>query len=147
MKSILLICNNYHTYIMIIGYFSILRNFQSLALMVLPFIPATNLFFPVGFVVAERVLYTPSMGFCLMVAHGWERLTQHRKYVDNCREVISIGIQINSYTDMSFFCRFTEIRVFSDVSWDSCKYAILYNDFSFKRPKCGKLTYHHKLST
>ncbi|TRY95987.1 hypothetical protein DNTS_034564 [Danionella cerebrum] len=38
----------------------------SLGLLVFPFIPATNLFFYVGFVVAERVLYIPSMGFCLL---------------------------------------------------------------------------------
>ncbi|XP_007252475.3 protein O-mannosyl-transferase TMTC2 [Astyanax mexicanus] len=39
----------------------------SLSLLALPFLPATNLFFYVGFVVAERVLYIPSMGFCLLV--------------------------------------------------------------------------------
>ena len=48
--------------------------FQGLALLVLPFLPASNLFFPVGFVVAERVLYMPSMGFCLLVAHGFRNL-------------------------------------------------------------------------
>ena len=42
----------------------------SVSVMVLPFIPATNLFFYVGFVVAERVLYIPSMGYCLLVAWG-----------------------------------------------------------------------------
>ncbi len=49
----------------------------SLALLVFPFLPATNMFFYVGFVVAERVLYMPSMGFCLLVAEGahlmWSR--------------------------------------------------------------------------
>ncbi|GAB6030155.1 hypothetical protein CHUAL_005833 [Chamberlinius hualienensis] len=44
---------------------------MSLSLLVIPFLPASNLLFPVGFVVAERVLYTPSMGFCMLVAHGW----------------------------------------------------------------------------
>ena len=39
-----------------------------LALLVLPFVPATNLFFYVGFVIAERVLYIPSTGYCLLVA-------------------------------------------------------------------------------
>ena len=39
-----------------------------LALTVLPFLPASNLILPVGFVVAERVLYIPSAGFCLGVA-------------------------------------------------------------------------------
>ncbi|XP_078663623.1 protein O-mannosyl-transferase TMTC2-like [Branchiostoma floridae x Branchiostoma belcheri] len=42
----------------------------SVAIMVFPFIPASNLFFYVGFVIAERVLYIPSMGFCLLVAEG-----------------------------------------------------------------------------
>ncbi|XP_068163260.1 protein O-mannosyl-transferase TMTC2-like [Antennarius striatus] len=42
----------------------------SLGIMSLPFIPATNLFFYVGFVIAERVLYIPSIGFCLLVAAG-----------------------------------------------------------------------------
>ena len=37
----------------------------SLCLCVLPFLPASNLLFYVGFVVAERVLYIPSIGFCL----------------------------------------------------------------------------------
>ena len=40
----------------------------ALSLLILPFLPATNLFFYVGFVVAERVLYLPSLGFCLLVA-------------------------------------------------------------------------------
>jgi len=47
--------------------------------MVFPFIPASNLFFPVGFVVAERVLYVPSMGFCLFVAVGFQVLLQRVK--------------------------------------------------------------------
>ncbi|XP_061495608.1 protein O-mannosyl-transferase TMTC3 isoform X2 [Rhineura floridana] len=50
---------------------------MALCLIVLPFIPASNLFFPVGFVVAERVLYVPSMGFCMLVAHGWKKLSNN----------------------------------------------------------------------
>ncbi|TRY95536.1 hypothetical protein DNTS_007038, partial [Danionella cerebrum] len=46
----------------------------SISLMAVPFLPATNLFFYVGFVVAERVLYIPSMGFCLLVAVGTRSL-------------------------------------------------------------------------
>ena len=42
----------------------------ALSLLVLPYLPASNLFFPVGFVVAERVLYLPSMGFCMLVGYG-----------------------------------------------------------------------------
>uniref|UniRef100_A0A8C2PM37 dolichyl-phosphate-mannose--protein mannosyltransferase n=1 Tax=Cyprinus carpio TaxID=7962 RepID=A0A8C2PM37_CYPCA len=42
--------------------------------LIFPFIPASNLFFHVGFVVAERVLYMPSMGYCVLVVHGLNRL-------------------------------------------------------------------------
>ncbi|XP_004391133.1 protein O-mannosyl-transferase TMTC3, partial [Trichechus manatus latirostris] len=55
-----------------------LKPLTALCLMVLPFIPASNLFFPVGFVVAERVLYVPSMGFCILVAHGWQKISNKR---------------------------------------------------------------------
>ncbi|OQR69138.1 transmembrane and TPR repeat-containing protein [Tropilaelaps mercedesae] len=48
-------------------------------LVVFPFLPASNLLFPVGFVVAERVLYLPSMGFCLLVAFGCGQLRLRRK--------------------------------------------------------------------
>ncbi|PNF31383.1 hypothetical protein B7P43_G09725 [Cryptotermes secundus] len=42
----------------------------SLAFIALPFLPATNVFFYVGFVVAERVLYIPSVGYCLLIGLG-----------------------------------------------------------------------------
>lgn len=50
--------------------------FQGLAFLILPFLPASNLFFPVGFVIAERVLYMPSMGFCILVAYGFNLLAE-----------------------------------------------------------------------
>ena len=43
----------------------------SLAMLLLPFVPASNLLFPVGFVIAERILYLPSMGYCLLLASGF----------------------------------------------------------------------------
>lgn len=47
----------------------------SFSLAILPYIPASSAFFYVGFVVAERVLYLPSMGFCMLVALGiWTML-------------------------------------------------------------------------
>ncbi|XP_035216740.1 protein O-mannosyl-transferase TMTC3-like [Stegodyphus dumicola] len=51
---------------------------MSISLIVFPFVPASNLFFSVGFVVAERVLYIPSMGFCMLVAQGWSALYSKR---------------------------------------------------------------------
>lgn len=46
--------------------------------LVIPFLPATNLFFPVGFVVAERMLYLPSMGSCLLVAYSVHRMAKSK---------------------------------------------------------------------
>ncbi|KFB36955.1 AGAP009112-PA-like protein [Anopheles sinensis] len=48
---------------------------MSVALLTLPFLPASNLLFYVGFVVAERILYLPSVGFCLLVGLGVSGLT------------------------------------------------------------------------
>ncbi|KAL9965732.1 hypothetical protein ACROYT_G029574 [Oculina patagonica] len=48
----------------------------SLAMLIIPFLPASNLFLPVGFVVAERILYIPSMGLCLLVPFGISILFQ-----------------------------------------------------------------------
>lgn len=39
----------------------------SLAMLVVPFVPASNVFFPVGTVIGERLLYIPSAGFCLAI--------------------------------------------------------------------------------
>ncbi|XP_004568026.3 protein O-mannosyl-transferase TMTC4 [Maylandia zebra] len=41
-----------------------------LVLLVVPFLPASNIFFRVGFVIAERVLYLSSAGYCLLLAYS-----------------------------------------------------------------------------
>ncbi|KAI4459974.1 hypothetical protein MML48_6g00016631 [Holotrichia oblita] len=54
-------------------------------LLVLPFLPATNLVVTVGFVVAERVLYIPSTGCILLIVYGiqliWNAYSRHRQTV------------------------------------------------------------------
>lgn len=56
-----------------------------LAFTILPFLLASNLFFYVGFVVAERVLYLPSIGFCMLVAVGVRTLMSH------CNKSLVVG--------------------------------------------------------
>jgi hypothetical protein len=55
----------------------------SVSIMMLSFVPASNLFFYVGFVIAERVLYIPSIGFCLIsgfcVARVIEKSLERRR--------------------------------------------------------------------
>ena len=60
----------------------------SLSLLVLPYLPASNLFFPVGFVVAERVLYLPSMGFCMLVGFGAWHLIKKTKNTILMKKII-----------------------------------------------------------
>lgn len=48
----------------------------ALLLTVLPFLPASNLLFPVGFVMAERILYVPSMGFSILISVGLHKLSR-----------------------------------------------------------------------
>uniref|UniRef100_A0A3P9I838 dolichyl-phosphate-mannose--protein mannosyltransferase n=1 Tax=Oryzias latipes TaxID=8090 RepID=A0A3P9I838_ORYLA len=54
-----------------------------LVLLVVPFLPACNVFFRVGFVIAERVLYLSSAGYCLLLAyslgHCCSRWTRYKK--------------------------------------------------------------------
>lgn len=49
---------------------------MALALLIVPFLPASNLFFRVGFVIAERVLYLSTAGFCILVVMGICKLQQ-----------------------------------------------------------------------
>ena len=51
---------------------------MGVAFIIIPFLPASNLLFRVGFVVAERVLYLSSAGFCIIVAFGFEKLSTTR---------------------------------------------------------------------
>lgn len=52
----------------------------SLLLLVLPFLPASNLLFRVGFVLAERVLYIPSTGYCILISQGIHYLLDRFPY-------------------------------------------------------------------
>ncbi|XP_076445785.1 protein O-mannosyl-transferase TMTC2-like [Babylonia areolata] len=63
----------------------------SLSFIVFPFIPASNLFFYVGFVIAERILYIPSMGFCLLLAQG-AHLLRARARSEGGRKGVAGGV-------------------------------------------------------
>ena len=69
-----------------------------LGLLVLPFLPASNLFFPVGFVVAERILYLPSMGFCLLVAFGCDKLFRRGGHWWKFLVLAALGLTLASHS-------------------------------------------------
>ncbi|CAL4189046.1 unnamed protein product, partial [Meganyctiphanes norvegica] len=54
----------------------------SLLVMVFGFLPASNIFISVGFVIAERILYIPSMGFCTIIGIGASRLLDNIYNID-----------------------------------------------------------------
>lgn len=58
-------------------------------LIVLPFLPACNLFFTVGFVVAERTLLLPSAGYCFLVVIGLKKI---ERYYDNKSVSLSLHL-------------------------------------------------------
>ncbi|KAM7350975.1 transmembrane O-mannosyltransferase targeting cadherins 2 isoform 2-T2 [Cochliomyia hominivorax] len=58
---------------------------MALAFLTFPFLPAANLVIYVGFVVAERILYLPSIGFCLLVGFGFGKLMDHVRTSKNSR--------------------------------------------------------------
>eukprot|EP00439_Symbiodinium_sp_Y106_P056908 s3134_g8.t1 len=56
----------------------------ALALLVVSYLPASNILFPVGTVVGERLLYVPSAGYCLaviVVLHAYLQGAQSRPWV------------------------------------------------------------------
>ncbi|XP_077988191.1 protein O-mannosyl-transferase TMTC4-like [Glandiceps talaboti] len=63
---------------------------MSLALLVIPFLPAANLFFRVGFVIAERQLYLPSLGYSMLVTIGLCKLCRKRKQSQQVLKIILI---------------------------------------------------------
>lgn len=62
------------------------------SVVILTFLPASNLFFLVGFVVAERVLFLPSMGFCLLITYGaWQMKVSNSRVM---KFLVYVGLSI-----------------------------------------------------
>jgi hypothetical protein len=74
----------------------------ALCLLVIPLLPTWNLLTPVGFVVAERVLFTPSVGLCMLAglarARGAELLTRscgssrHARLARSASELLLVAL-------------------------------------------------------
>ncbi|KAK2712020.1 hypothetical protein QYM36_010897 [Artemia franciscana] len=82
-----------------------------LLIVIVPFIPASNLFFYVGFVVAERILYIPSMGFCLMIGYGCDLLRKWSRSETKKNLLLSAIILL-----ISVFCARTVTR---NIDWSN----------------------------
>eukprot|EP00002_Diphylleia_rotans_P034898 TRINITY_DN7544_c0_g1_i1.p1 TRINITY_DN7544_c0_g1~~TRINITY_DN7544_c0_g1_i1.p1 ORF type:complete len:726 (-),score=116.74 TRINITY_DN7544_c0_g1_i1:145-2322(-) len=62
----------------------------SLGFLVATFIPSSNLFVFVGTMIAERLLYMPSLGFCFMLAHFWEQYPVQFKRFRSTRNTVFV---------------------------------------------------------
>lgn len=63
-----------------------------LAMMVIPIIPALNVFLPVGTLLAERLLFIPSTGFCMLV--GQLLSVDFHDFFDRVSESIALRLDI-----------------------------------------------------
>ncbi|KAH7639783.1 transmembrane and tpr repeat-containing protein 1-like [Dermatophagoides farinae] len=64
--------------------------FISIIMTIIPYLPASNLFITVGFVIAERLLYVPSIGFIFVICYGIRQL--RRQYNHYGHIIYSITI-------------------------------------------------------
>lgn len=51
----------------------------SLIILFIAFLPILNVFFPIAGVMADRYLFIPSIGFCLLIAYGINNLIENKK--------------------------------------------------------------------
>ncbi|XP_067669525.1 protein O-mannosyl-transferase TMTC4-like [Haliotis asinina] len=77
----------------------------SLATLGVPFLPASNLFFRVGFVIAERILYLPCAGFCMLVVLGARQICHQLQQRLVAKKIVSSGFM---FVILVFFLRSAE---------------------------------------
>ena len=66
----------------------------SFSIVAIPFLPATNILFYVGFVVAERVLYIPSMGYRLFAGFCFSKLLRAVRQKKSLSRLIVMGLVV-----------------------------------------------------
>lgn len=109
----------------------------SLAFLTIPFIPATNLFFYVGFVIAERVLYIPSVGYCLLLGLGsWELWRRVNSEPAKKRALLVTGLVL--------LAAFSVRTVRRNRDW-ACEESLYRSGIPINPPKCKYNVYNNKL--
>ena len=121
----------------------------SLSLLVLPYLPASNLFFPVGFVVAERVLYLPSMGFCMLVGYGaWTLLTKTSSRL--VKPVLFLGLSIvllthSAKTVVRNRDWYSDRTLFRSAIRDNPNNGKVYNNLGHEQERNGNYSFAERL--
>jgi hypothetical protein len=68
----------------------------AIGFVIIPFIPASNLISHVGFVVAERLLYLPSSGYCIILAYLLDALARKVSVRNATQIALAVTIVISS---------------------------------------------------
>ena len=68
--------------------------FFSIGFTVLTFLPASNLLLLIGTIMGERLFYLPSVGLCLLIGAGWDRVRAWAQNAGRLRPVtrVSVGV-------------------------------------------------------
>jgi tetratricopeptide (TPR) repeat protein len=69
----------------------------AIAILVVTILPVSNLLFPIGTIMAERVLYLPSLGFCLFLAVAVTTLTARPRW--GLPVAAAFGLLLLGYTE------------------------------------------------
>ena len=107
----------------------------SLAWLVATFIPAANIFYVVGTMIGERLLYVPSVGFCLFVGRVFTRAFAKSDYEG--RTVLSVFFALilvwcsakTHNRNYDWKDQETLFRVTTVTSPDSAKAQLMYGEF------------------
>ncbi|KAF4526543.1 hypothetical protein B566_EDAN009893 [Ephemera danica] len=111
----------------------------SLSFLVVPFLPATNLFFYVGFVVAERVLYIPSVGYSLLLGLGswelWRRAqpSKRRAFLVAGLVLLAAFSARTVQRNQDWACEESLYRSGIPINPPKCKYSVIVCPFGFKQ--------------
>jgi len=100
-----------------------------LSVLCVPFLPASNLFFYVGFVVAERVLYLPSVGYCLLLGQGAAELW--RRAAPKQRRALFVAAIV-------LLAAFSARTVQRNRDWN-CEESLYRSGIPINAPKCEYL--------
>ncbi|XP_059826492.1 protein O-mannosyl-transferase TMTC4 isoform X2 [Hypanus sabinus] len=65
---------------------------SGITLVIIPFLPASNIFFRVGFVIAERVIYLSSTGYCILLSYAMCVLSRKGRRIKNLLSAALLGL-------------------------------------------------------
>lgn len=119
----------------------------ALALIVFPYIPASNLFFPVGFVVAERILYVPSMGFSMLVTFGLWQVIQRSPKFDTMMTIV-VGFLLLSHSAKTLSRNrdwISDVSLFTSAIRINPHNGKLYNNLGHEYERLDNLTQAEEL--